>query len=250
MMQRREFITLVSGAAVWPLAARAQQNYQWGVPSSGTRHPVIGVLSDVLTAEYGFRRGLSEMDYVDGHNLAIDYRSAGQLDRLPVMATDLVGRKVAVIVSIDSDQATRAAMAATATIPIVFTTAGSPVQLGFVACPCSKSPQGRERLVIFTSRPYRHGHGGDSLCRCIDLRFPFSQPRRARTQACRSSASVGCSAPTTPRSTSAFISGSASMGVALPDLAPSHRRDGAGQARNRRRVASQGLPVLLALAIT
>ena len=53
-------------------------------------------------------------------------------------------------------------------------------------CPCSKSPQGRGRLVIFTSRPYRHGHGDDSLCRCIDLRFPLSQPRRARTQTCRS----------------------------------------------------------------
>ena len=53
--------------------------------------------------------------------------------------------------------------------------------------------------MIFTSRPYRHGHGDDSLCRCIDLDFPFPQPRRARTQACRSSASVGRSAPTTPR---------------------------------------------------
>jgi putative tryptophan/tyrosine transport system substrate-binding protein len=73
------------------------------------------------------------MEYVEGHNLAIDYRSAGQLDRLPAMAADLVGRKVAVIVSIDNDQATRAAMAATASIPIVFTTTGSPVELGFVA---------------------------------------------------------------------------------------------------------------------
>src|SRR5438046_5702603 len=62
-----------------------------------------------------------------------------------------------------------------------------------------------------------------------------SQPRRARTQACRSSASVGRSAPTTPRSTSAFIPGSASMDVALPDLAPDHRRDGTGQAGNRSR---------------
>jgi len=77
-------------------------------------------------------------------------------------------------------------------------------------CPCSKSPQGRGRLVIFTSRPYRDGHGDDSLCRCIDLTFPFSQPRRARTQAPRSSASAGRSAPTTPRSTSALSPGSAS----------------------------------------
>ena len=102
----------------------------------------------------------------------------------------------------------------------------------------------------FSRQPYRNGRDGDSLCRCIDLRFPFSQPCHARTQACRASASVGRFAPTTPRSTSAFISGSASMGVALPNLAASHRRDGPGQARNRGRVASQGLPVLLALAVT
>jgi hypothetical protein len=91
------------------------------------------------------------------------------------------------------------------------------------SCPCSKSPQGRERLVIFESQPYPHGHGDDSLCPCIDVGFPFSQPRRARAQACRSSASADRSAPTTPRPTSAFIAGSASMGVALPDLAPGHR---------------------------
>jgi putative ABC transport system substrate-binding protein len=86
-----------------------------------------------LAAEYGLRRGLSEMGFVEGRNVAVDYRSAGQFDRLPAMAADLVSRNVAVIVSIDSDPATRAAMAATQTIPIVFTTAGSPVQLGFVA---------------------------------------------------------------------------------------------------------------------
>jgi putative ABC transport system substrate-binding protein len=133
-MKKREFITLLGGAAAaWPLAARAQQHPPMGVPSSGTRHPVIGVLYDVLAAEYGLRRGLSEMGFVEGRNVAVDYRSAGQFDRLPAMAADLVSRNVAVIVSIDSDPATRAAMAATQTIPIVFTTAGSPVQLGFVA---------------------------------------------------------------------------------------------------------------------
>jgi ABC-type uncharacterized transport system substrate-binding protein len=134
-MRRREFVTLFGGAAVaWPLAARAQQPHlPMGIPSSGTRHPVIGVLYDALAAEYGFRRGLSEMDFVEGRNVAVDYRSAGQFDRLPAMAADLVGHSVAIIVSFDSDPATRAAMAATQTIPIVFTTAGSPVQLGFVA---------------------------------------------------------------------------------------------------------------------
>jgi hypothetical protein len=99
------------------------------------------------------------------------------------------------------------------------------------SCPCSKCPQGRERLLILTSRPYRRGHGDDSLCRCIDLRFPFPQSRRARIQACRPSISIGRSAPTTPGSTSAFIPGSPSMGVALPDLPSGRRRDGAGQAR-------------------
>jgi ABC-type uncharacterized transport system substrate-binding protein len=129
-MRRRDFITLLGCAATaWPLVARAQQHPPMGVPSSGSRHPVIGVLFDVLAAEYGLRRGLSEMGFVEGRNVAVDYRSAGQFDRLPAMAADLVSRNVAVIVSIDSDPATRAAMAATQTIPIVFTTAGSPVQL-------------------------------------------------------------------------------------------------------------------------
>src|SRR5262249_36930969 len=130
------FITLLGGAAAWPLAARAQQHPPMGVPPqlSGVRHPVIGVLYTVLAAEYGFRRGLSETGLVEGQNLAIDYRStAGQFDRLPEMAADLAGRAVAVIIPIDSDPAPRAAMAATQTIPIVFTTAGNPVQLGFVA---------------------------------------------------------------------------------------------------------------------
>ena len=133
-MRRREFISLLGGAlAAWPVAATAQQQHlPMGVPSSGTHHPVIGVLYDVLTAEYGLRRGLSEMGLVEGRNVAVDYRSAGQIDRLPAMAADLVSRNVAVIVSFDNDLATRAAMAATQTIPIVFTTAGSPVQLGFV----------------------------------------------------------------------------------------------------------------------
>ena len=84
----------------------------------------------------------------------------------------------------------------------------------------------------------------------IDLGFSFSQPRRARTQGCRSSASVDGSTPTTPPPTSTFTSRSASVGVTLPDLAAGHRRNGTGQARNRDRVASQGLPALLALSIT
>jgi putative ABC transport system substrate-binding protein len=135
-LRRRQFITLLGGAAVWPLAARAQQHPPMGVPSqsSGVRHPVIGFLYTILAAEYGFRRGLGEAGFVEGSNLAVDYRSlAGQFDRLSEMAADLARRNVAAIICIDNDPATRAAMAATRTIPIVFTTAGNPVGLGFVS---------------------------------------------------------------------------------------------------------------------
>ena len=136
-LKRREFITLLGGGAIaWPLPTRAQQHPPMGVPapSTGARQQVIGFLHDVLSSEYGFRRGLSDMGFVEGTNVVIDYRSAtSQIDRLPAMAADLVSRNVAVIVSIDSDRATQAAMAATQSIPIVFTTAGNPVQLGFVA---------------------------------------------------------------------------------------------------------------------
>ena len=100
----------------------------------GERQLVIGFLHAVVAAEYGVRRGLSEMGVVDGRNVAIDYRSTGgQSDRLPAMAAELASRNVAVIISLDNDLATWTAMAATRSIPIVFTTASNPVQLGFVA---------------------------------------------------------------------------------------------------------------------
>ena len=129
MSNRREFITLLGGAAVaWPLAARAQQ----------AAMPMVGVLHGVSATQWtdrmaGFHRGLGEAGLAEGRNVSIDYRWAeGQFDRLPAMAADLISRKVAVISAGAPDVAVRAAMAATKTIPIVFVTASDPVGAGFV----------------------------------------------------------------------------------------------------------------------
>jgi len=118
-MQRREFFSLVGGAATWPLGASAQAM------------PIVGVLVSTPDAVAAFRGGLSEAGYVEGRNLAIELRATGHNDRLPAFAAELVRRPVTVIAALGGFEA-YAAKAATTTIPIVFSIGGDPIELGLV----------------------------------------------------------------------------------------------------------------------
>jgi putative tryptophan/tyrosine transport system substrate-binding protein len=140
-IRRRDFITLLGGAAVWPLAVSAQQ---------AGKIPLVGYLSPgsstaELARDEAFRQGLRELGYIEGKNIVIEYRFAeGKFERLPGLAAELVRLDVDVIVALVT-QASLAAKHATGTIPIVMVAVSDPLGSGLVASLAAQAPTSRER---------------------------------------------------------------------------------------------------------
>jgi putative ABC transport system substrate-binding protein len=185
-MRRREFITLLGGAAACPLAARAQQ----------AALPVVGFLRDVSLPlpdrVAAFHQGMKETGYVEGQNVAIEYRSAeGQTDRLPLLVADLLRRQVALIVG--NTPAALAAKAATTTVPIVFASGGDPVKLGLVAS--LNRPGGNVTGVSFISLELGTKHlgllrelrpGAARIAVLVDPKSPTTEPFVSQVRAAAS----------------------------------------------------------------
>src|SRR5262245_64012703 len=189
-MRRREFITLLGGAAAWPLAAHAQQ------PAM----PVIGLLRDAAIAEpdetrrvTAFHQGMKATGYVEGQNVTIEYRSAGgQTDRLSALVADLLRRQVALIVG--NTASVLAAKAATTTVPIVFATGGDPVRDGLVAS--LSRPGGNATGISFVSaevgakqlgllHELQPGVGG-RIALGVDPKWPITEPFVSQVRAAAS----------------------------------------------------------------
>jgi ABC-type uncharacterized transport system substrate-binding protein len=177
-MRRREFIMLFGGAAAtWPLGARAQQP---AMPVVGFLRS--GTLTDMPHRVTAFRQGLKEAGFVEGQNVAIEYRSdENQPDRLPLLVADLLRRQVALIVG-SSTPAALAAKAATTTVPIVFMTGGDPVSVGLVAS--VNRPGGNVTGVSFFSVELAAKHlgllrelrpGAARIAVLVDPKFPTTE---------------------------------------------------------------------------